>query len=199
MYDSKGISKFWGIVIMTLTSMIVAVFTSLYVYFYEPPIDTILTLGGILAGVGGIILVFEIYRQNRKIEEMDKGNKLLAIEQKVIDLLPRDFRYALGIVFSLIGICIIVAVISSVHTLIPLISLLICNVIIFIVPRRCEIYEKGIRYGMVFVRWDDIKEVKWENGILRVGADKIVAPIKIRDENGKIKKIIEEFLGSTRT
>ena len=104
MYDSKGISKFWGIVIMTLTSMIVAVFTSLYVYFYEPPIDTILTLGGILAGVGSIILVFEIYRQNRKIEEMDKGNKLLVIEQKVIDLLPRDFKYALDIVFSLISI-----------------------------------------------------------------------------------------------
>ena len=37
-YDSREISKLWGIVIMILTSMIVAVFTCLYVYFYEPPI-----------------------------------------------------------------------------------------------------------------------------------------------------------------
>ena len=100
--------------------------------------------------------------------------------------------------FSLI-ICIIVAVISNVHTLIPLISLLICNVMIFIVPRRCGIYEKGIRYGMIFVKWEDIREVKWKDGILRIKADKIVAPIKIKDENGKIRKIIEESLSSSRT
>ena len=101
-YDSREISKLWGIVIMILTSMIVAVFTCLYVYFYEPPIYILLTLGGILAGVGGIILgpakIFEISRHNRRIEKVDKGNKLLVIEQRVIDILPKDFMYALAIV-----------------------------------------------------------------------------------------------------
>ena len=89
-YDSREISKLWGIVIMILTSMIVAVFTCLYVYFYEPPIYILLTLGGILAGVGGIIL-FKIYRHNRRLEKVDKGNKLLVIEQRVIDIPSKGF------------------------------------------------------------------------------------------------------------
>jgi len=195
LYDSKGISKFWGITIIILTSMIVAVFTCLYVYFYKPPIYTILVLAGILAGVGGgIILGFEIYRQNRRIEEMDKGKKLLVIEQRSIDTLPRDFKYALAIVYFLLVICIIVdAITSNAHQLILFISLLVVYSVIFIAPRRYEIYERGVRYGMIFVKWEDIKEVKWEYGILRIKADKVVAPIKIRDKDGKIKKIIEKF------
>ena len=46
---------------------------------------------------------------------------------------------------------------------------------------------------MIFVRWEDIKEVKWEDGMLEIKADKVVTPIKIKDENGKIKEIIEKF------
>jgi hypothetical protein len=194
-YDSREISKLWGIVIMILTSMIVAVFTCLYVYFYEPPIYILLTLGGILAGVGGIIL-FKIYRHNRRLEKVDKGNKLLVIEQRVIDILPKDFMYALAIVHFLLGICIVAAIILDVHTLIPLVSLLICNVIIFIVPRKYEIYERGIRYGMVFVRWEDIKEIKWEKAILIIKADKI-SPIKIRDKDGKIKEMVDNLVRFT--
>ena len=199
LYNSKGTSKFWGITIIVLTSMIVAVFTCLYVHFYEPPIYTLLALGGILAGVGGIIIGFEIYRQNKKLEKIDKGRKILEIEQRVIESLPRDFRYALAVIYIILGICIIMAITSNTFALIPLISLLIVNLVILIAPRRFEIYERGVRYGMIFVKWEDIKEVKWENGILRIKADKIVAPIKIKDENWKIRKIIEESLSSSRT
>jgi uncharacterized membrane protein YobD (UPF0266 family) len=197
----EGISKFWGIAVVILTSIIVAVFTCLYVYFYKPPIYTILALAGILAGVGGgIILGFEICRQSRRIEKMDKGKKLLVIEQRSIDTLPKDFRYALAIVYFLLVICIIVdAIISNAHQVILFISLLVVYSVIFITPRRYEIYERGVRYGMIFVKWEDIKEVKWEDGILRIKADKIVVPIKIKDENGKIRKKIEESLSSSRT
>ena len=49
---------------------------------------------------------------------------------------------------------------------------------------------------MVFVRWEDIKEIKWEKAILIIKADKI-SPIKIRDKDGKIKEMVDNLVRFT--
>ena len=136
-----------------MTSIIVAVFTCFYVYFYRTPVHTILALAGLLAGVsGGIILGFEIYRQNRRIEKINKGQKIFEIAQRVIETLPRDVKYAFVIIYLILGICIIVDAITSNAYLLISISLLVVNLVILIIPRRHEIYERGVRYGMIFMR-----------------------------------------------
>ena len=99
---------------------------------------------------------------SRKIEKMDKGKRLFVIEQRVIDLLPKVFKYA--IMYFLLVICIIVdAITSNIHQLILVVLLLVIYSVIFIAPRRCEIYEGGVRYGKIFVKWEDVKKVKWED------------------------------------
>jgi hypothetical protein len=84
------------------------------------------------------------------------------------------------------------AVEGNTHLLIPLITVLICNVIVFLTPRKYEIYEKGMRYGLVFVGWDEVREIEWKNGVLKIKTGKI-ACIRIRDKNGNLKDVIEKY------
>ena len=124
---------------------------------------------------------------------MNKGRKILEIKQRIYEILPKSLRYAMIFVCCLLAFVIIVNVIHGNNIGFSLIPLLVCYSIIFFVKRRYEIYEKGIVYGMQFIKWDEIKNIKWENGILEIKAKKIVGSIMIKDEDMKIKKIVEEY------
>ena len=47
---------------------------------------------------------------------------------------------------------------------------------------------------MQFIKWNEIKKVTWENGILEIKAEKVTGSIKIKDKDGKIKNIIEKHV-----
>ena len=155
-----------------------------------------LGLAGIVLGLTGIIISFLIYRQQKKLKEIVKSRKILEIKQRIYEILPKSLRYAMIFVYCLLAFVIIVNVIYGNNIGFSLIPLLICYSIIFFVERRYEIYEKGIVYGMQFIKWDEIKKVKWENGILKIKAEKVIGSIMIRDENMGIKKIIEKYVKS---
>lgn len=98
-----------------------------------------------------MILGFEIYRQNKKLEKIDKGRKILEIRQRGIEVIPRTLKYAVVFLCFLLVIGIIVNAIYENDMLIPLLAILIANLVVLTAEKRYEIYEKGIRYGMVFV------------------------------------------------
>ena len=179
--------------ILLIIIIITIIFITLYIL--HPNIIYILGLGGILAGLGLSILGFELYRQQKKLKKMNKGRKILEIKQRSYEILPKSLRYAMIFVCCLLTFGIVVSVIiGDFFHLLPLVSVLICNLVIFFVERRYEIYEKGIVYGMQFIKWDEIKKIKWENGILEIKAKKVIGSIMIRDEDKRIKKIIEKYV-----
>jgi uncharacterized membrane protein YobD (UPF0266 family) len=184
----KELNPSLAIAIMILGSVIASVLTALYVSLYNLPIYTILALAGSLPVVGGAILGFEIHRQNKKLEKMDKGRKILEIKQRGMETLPKSLKNAMVL------ICCIFAFGIIVNVYLPLISVLIANLVILTSERRYEIYEKGIRYGMVFIKWNEIKEVEWNDGILEIKTGKVLGCIRIRDEDRKVKNIVEKYV-----
>ena len=199
--SGEKISPSLAIVIIILVSVITTVLTALYVSLYNPPIYAILALAGILLGVGGVIFGFEIYRLNKKIEKIDKGAKILEIEQRSIENLPKSLRNAMVLVCCMLVFGIIVNAITRNEVYLPLISVLIANMVILMSKRRYEIYEKGIRHGVLFTRWNEIESIEWKDGILKIKAGKGLRKkmLRIRDDDGKIKSIIEKYVGSLKT
>jgi uncharacterized membrane protein YobD (UPF0266 family) len=189
----KELNPYLAIAIMILGSVIASVLTALYVSLYNLPIYTILALAGSLPVVGGAILGFEIHRQNKKLEKMDKGRKILEIKQRGIEILPKSLKLAMVLICCILAFGIIVNAITGNNVYLPLISVLIANLVIFASERRYEIYEKGIRYGMVFIKWDEIRDVEWDDGILEIKTGKVLGCIRIRDEDGNVKNIVEKY------
>jgi len=182
-----------NLIFILLSIIITVIFIALYTLHSN--IIYILGLGGFLAGLGLSILGFELYRQQKKLKEIDKGRKILETRQRRYEILPKSLRYAMIFVCCLLTFGIVVSVIIEHYFhILPLASVLICNLIIFLVEIRYEIYEKGILYGMQFIKWDEIKKVKWENGILKIKAEKVIGSIMIRDEDKRIKNIVEKYL-----
>ncbi len=148
------------LILLTITS---AVITALYISLYNPPIDVILVFAGISVGVGGVILILsslEIHRQNKKLERVDKGKKLLETEQKGIDVLPRCMKIVVIfylMITSTFGAFLLVKG-EGVE-----IALFICAIVVtttFFGRKKVEIYERGILQGLIFVEWKDVKEVE---------------------------------------
>jgi len=199
--SGEKISPSLAIVIIILVSVITTVLTALYVSLYNPPIYAILALAGILLGVGGVIFGFEIYRLNKKIEKIDKGAKILEIEQRSIETLPRSLRYVMIVSSCLLAVAIITNAVAGNEVFIALIPILIVNVLGLVAERKYEIYEKGIRHGVLFTRWNEIESIEWKDGILKIKAGKGLRKkmLRIRDDDGKIKSIIEKYVGSLKT
>ncbi|MDK2782343.1 MAG: hypothetical protein PWR13_1371 [Archaeoglobi archaeon] len=143
----------------------------------------------------GAILVFEIRRQNRKLERMDKGRKILEIKQRGIEAVPKSLRIAAILLCFILVFGIIVNAITGNEVYLPLISVLIADLVIFMSERKYEIYERGMRYGMVFVKWDEIRDVEWKNGILEIKTEKTFGSLRIRDKDGRVRDVVERLRG----
>ena len=147
----------------------------------------------IITIIGLSILGFKLYRQKKKLNEIDKGRRILEIRQKEYEIIPKSTKIGVLVFVCGVVICGILIGLITLNTLWTLYPLLITLYLIFFTERRYEIYEKGIVFGMQFIKWDEIKKVKWENGILEIKAKKIIGSIMIRDEDKRIKKIIEKY------
>lgn len=182
-------------IIMILATVIAAIFTALYVFLYKSSTYTLPVIAVILIGAGGAILVFEIRRQNRKLERMDKGRKILEIKQRGIEAVPKSLRIAAILLCFILVFGIIVNAITGNEVYLPLISVLIADLVIFMSERKYEIYERGMRYGMVFVKWDEIRDVEWKNGILEIKTEKTFGSLRIRDKDGRVRDVVERLRG----
>lgn len=83
--------------IIVVFSIIVTfgILTALFVPLYKPQSHIILGFAGILLGIASIILGFVIYRQQKKLKEIDKCKKILEIKQRRCEILPKSLKYAM--------------------------------------------------------------------------------------------------------
>ncbi len=61
-------------------------------------------------------------------------------------------------------------------------------------PRRCYIYEKGIKIGRRFVEWSEVVEYEWKDGLLEMRFRGKPKRIVIVDRDGKIKEIVRKYV-----
>ena len=125
---------------------------------------------------------------------MDDGEKILEIRQRGYEIIPEAILHVMIIANSFIIIGVIYSMLKGKFYLISLLGVVVSNVILFAGIRTIEIHKKGIKYGVIFIYWDDISKIWWENGILKIKTGKIVANvIRIKDRNGKIVSLIESL------
>ncbi len=165
---SGGISPAMAVAVMVAATVITAAIVAVYVYLYRPPVSTILAFAAILAVMGWSIIILEISRQNRKIEKMDKGRKILEIKRRGIDTMPESLKYAIILVCCCLGFGIVACAATGDYSMLPLTTVLIADLIILALPRKVEIYEEGIRDGARFVKWREIERVELKDKVLEI-------------------------------
>ena len=187
----KNLGIQWEYIVMLLIPLTVAIFLIIIALLVP---SSKLGLVGIVLALTGIIISFLTYRQQKKLKEIDKGRKILEIRQKGYEIIPKSTK--IGVLIFVCGVVIsgILIGLINLNTFWTLYPLPITLYLIFFTERKYEIYEKGIVFGMQFIKWDEIKKVKWENGILEIKAKKVIGSIMIRDEDKRIKKIIEKYV-----
>lgn len=116
--------------------------------------------------------------------KLNKGNEVL----------PKFFIYSFIILNCIFAVGIIWSVVEGKFYLLPLFIVAISNTMIISLKRKVEIYEKGIKYGFIFAKWNEIERVEWKNGILKIKIDKVIGRIRIKDKNKRIKEIIEKCM-----
>ncbi len=165
--------------IAVLTSVVVAAF---YSHANFSPVLPLIAL---------FILVFIeliiIWRKCKNVKTMDKGKLIIATKKN-----NAPFLYPLIAFCVLFALLASVAIHNKVISILYLFSMIMFVVSLFTIP-RAEIYEKGILYGCVFIRWDEIKEVK-KNGKYLIVLAKKFKRSKIEDENGKVEEIIKKYV-----
>jgi len=193
---SFGIKKSnLAIIVIILVTAIPGVLIGLYISLYNPPIYVILGLAGILIGAGASIFGFELYRQQKKLKETDKGRKILEIRQRGYEVLPKGLRNGMVLLCFLLAFIVVIGVIYRDYMMIPAaLSILMLHLIILMTERRYEIYEKGIVYGMQFIKWDEIKEIERKNELLEIKTEKVLGCIRVKDEDKRIKSIVEKYV-----
>ena len=147
-----------------------------------------------------IVLLLIIAKRGkiRKLESIDKGRKLAeAIENpwKSKQIVAGMVVYGFAVVtIAIIGVIeVIRGNTKFITSIIPVIGTLLSALTIFLSPRKCYIYENGIQYRLRFIRWDEIKDFEWKNGVLKIKA-KGVRELALKDENGNIRKIFEKMV-----
>ncbi len=193
--SSGGISPAMAVAVMVAVTVITAAIVAVYVYLYRPPVSTILAFAAILAVMGWSIIILEISRQNRKIEKMDKGRKILEIKRRGIDTMPESLKYAMILVCCCLGFGIVAgAATGDYSTLFMLTTVLIADLIILALPRKVEIYEEGIRDGARFVKWREIERVEMKDRVLEIKPERDFRKIMLRDEDGSLKSVVEKYV-----
>jgi hypothetical protein len=170
------------------------VFLFVWIYLYHPPSYQVVSLLGILLGVEGIIMGIVFYEQRKEVKKVNKGRKIFEIEQRGYEVLPKLFVYLFIILSCFLIVGVTLSVIEGKFYLLPLFIVVIANIMIISLKRKIEIYEKGIKYGLIFIGWNEVEGVKWENRILKIKTNKVIGEIQIKDENEEIKEIIKKYL-----
>ncbi len=135
----------------------------------------------------------------RKLESVGKGKKLVeAVENP---LKSKQIMAGVIIYICSVAVAIIFGVIEVIQgntkfitSIIPIIATLPAVITAFLSPRKCYIYENGIQCRVWFIRWDEIKDFEWKNGVLRIKAKGIRRELLLEDKNGEIRKIVEKMV-----
>ena len=137
------------------------------------------------------------YLRYRKLESVDKGKKLAeAIEnpwmskQIVAGMVVYICPVVVAIIFGVIEV--IQGNTKFITNIISVIGILPAIITAFS-PRKCYIYEDGIQCQLCFIRWDEIKDFEWKNGVLRIRA-KGIRELLLEDKYENIRKIVEKMV-----
>jgi uncharacterized membrane protein YobD (UPF0266 family) len=181
--------------VILVLCVITAVVTSKYVFNFGNLnwIENLIVLGGFLAIFGCITVVMAIFWSAKKFEKIEKGKVLIEMEYKPLEALPKYFKYAYTFIF---GVLIFVIVVNALfgnyaYVLFPSVVLL-SNLIIVLTKVRLTVYERGIRFGLTFVEWCDVKGIEWRNGILSIRTKS--RTIRIVDKNRKIYETVRSLV-----
>ena len=140
-----------------------------------------------------MLKVMKSFKIKNNLEIIDKGRKILEVKQKGYETLPESTKIGVLIFVFIVIISGMFIGLITLNTLWTLYPLLITLYLIFFTERKYEIYEKGIVYEKQFIKWNEIKKIEWENGILKIKTEKI-RNIMIGDKNKRIKNIIEKYV-----
>ncbi len=181
-----------------LTCLAIALITGLCVAFWISKPDILFLALGILL-LSSVLLLVSVRRGGtKKSESIDKGKKLA----EAVDNPLKSKQIAAGMVVYICGllVAVIFGVIEVIHgnakfitSIIPIIPLLLWIIIAFS-PRKCYIYENGIDWRSWFIKWDEVKDFEWKNGVLKIKAKHIRRELLIEDEKGSIRKIVERMM-----
>ncbi len=161
--------------------------------------DILFLAVGILLLLSIVLLLISARRiKIRKLESVDRGRKLV----EAIENPQKSKQIIAGMVVYIcsVAVAIIFGVIEAIQgntkfitSIIPYIGTLPAVVTAFS-PRKCHIYENGIECRLHFIRWDEIKDFEWKNGVLRIKAKGVRRELLLEDKNGEIRKIVEKMV-----
>ncbi len=191
---SKNIRTY--LVYITVAVLIVGLCVAIWVFKFN-----ILFLAVFFLAVGILLFlsIVLLLTKRGKIRELEKGKKLA----ETVENPWRSKEIAAGV---LVYICaVLVAIIFGVieviqgntkfiTSIIPIIATLPAVITAFLSPRKCYIYENGIEWRSWFIKWDEIKDFEWKNGVLRIKAKGIRRELLLEDKNGDIRKIVEKMV-----
>jgi uncharacterized membrane protein YobD (UPF0266 family) len=147
-----------------------------------------------MLGIGAFAIFWNIYKKTNELRKIDKGKMILRIRQRGFEIIDKSIRYPIYFVF------VVMIIIVSSNTIVnhkfyhPLLLFIIFYIIILFLPHDCVIYEKGIKLGYLFVRWEDIERINVNGDVIEIKAKNRLKKIRIKDKDGKVKKIIEKFV-----
>ncbi len=179
-------------IVVVLTTVVVATLTAMCIFLYNLSIWILLAAGAASFTAGVMILALEIRRQNKKLESLYKGRKILEIGQRGYETLPKSLRRAMYAILCMLTLIAIISAVERDAIVLLIITVILANLVIFGTTRKYEIYERGIRYGMIFVEWSEIEKIDVEDGTLKLKTSRSIE-IRIRDEDGGVRTVIERY------
>ena len=189
---SKNIRTY--LVYITVAVLIVGLCVAIWVFKFNILFLAVFFLSvGILLFLSIVLLLIKTKRG--KIRELEKGKKLAETVEKPWK--SRQIMAGVIVYICSVAVAIIFGVIEVIQgntkfSIIPIIATLPAVITAFS-PKKCYIYENGIQCRVWFIRWDEIKDFEWKNGVLRIRS-KGVKELLLEDEDGNIRKIFEKMV-----
>ncbi len=186
------------LVYITVAVLIVGLCVAIWVFKFNILFLAVFFLAvGILLFLSIVLLLIKTKRG--KIRELEKGKKLAETVEKPWK--SRQIMAGVIVYICAVLVAIIFGVIEVIQgntkfitRIIPIIGTLPAVITAFLSPRKCYIYENGIQCRVWFIKWDEIKDFEWKNGVLRIKAKGIRRELLLEDKNGDIRKIVEKMV-----
>ena len=184
------------LVYITVAVLIVGLCVAIWVFKFN-----ILFLAVFFLAVGILLFlsIVLLLTKRGKIRELEKGKKLAETVEKPWK--SRQIMAGVIVYICAVLVAIIFGVIEVIQgntkfitRIIPIIGTLPAVITAFLSPRKCYIYENGIQCRVWFIKWDEIKDFEWKNGVLRIKAKGIRRELLLEDKNGDIRKIVEKMV-----
>ncbi len=146
-----------------------------------------------------LILIFGlIYINKRKVARIEKGRKLYEThEYPLWNRVNQIFLliYSLSILsMAVISLYEIVYKNSNIDRLIPLFVYFPAVIFSIISPRKVDIYERGIKRGLRFIRWRDIESYRRDKDMVEIRIRGFLGGLVLRDEKGEVTEILGKKL-----